>query len=60
MSRRSINFCIDEDASRYVEISIFDDAERGEWGMSYKLHHPDAVEAADSSHKRKRADDDHQ
>ncbi len=49
-----MNFCIDEDPSRicHVELSHFDDAERGVWGMSYKLRYSDAVEAANSSHKR--------
>ena len=59
MSRQSFNFCIDEDLSRvqHVELSCFDDPERGVWGMTYNTRYSETAEAANSSHKRKRESD---
>jgi hypothetical protein len=59
MSTHSFNFCINEDPShvRHVELSCFDDPERGVWGMTYKTHYSETTvaEAPNTTHKRKRS-----
>ncbi len=49
MSRNSCNFCIERDDGEHVEISCFDDAERGVWGMTYKLRYAEDTVAEDDN-----------